>query len=322
MAKNRQTLSLVVATEDGASLKLIPSIHVSPNTLSSLHPLQTWLPWLVQEIPDALIIFIQSLKRHHWHNEDQHAPSATSFRPFKGTDIRKSTLKRTQKTVPNGAGNTVFPLCAFICRVLTWEEFPSASHPVLDAPASFLRYLVIVVCAESTALGQALAASASSLRIWKALAAFSLACVCENVVTADSSVKAEIMSPAGPEASFALRHFKNSISLGSKGCTVFWNPITNTWGFLSSGGLSCGINPQWMWTPSSCFHIVSTGFRGQKFPWQIRGNKVFCLRARYWVSSSIITRSSSLWQEGNSESLRLLTLLMPFAYQTSRLYLL
>lgn len=28
------------------------------------------------------------------------------------------------------------------------------------------------------------------------------------------------MSPAGPEASFALRHYKNSISLGSKGCTV------------------------------------------------------------------------------------------------------
>lgn len=98
-------------------------------------------------------------------------------------------------------------------------------------------------------------ASASSLCIWKALAAFSLACVCENVVTADSSLKIEIMCPAGPEASFALRYYKNSISFGSKGCTVFWNPITNTWGLLSSGGLSCGINPQWVWNPPSCFHI-------------------------------------------------------------------
>lgn len=51
----------------------------------------------------------------------------------------------------------MFPLCVFICRVLTWEELPSASHPVLGAPASSLGYLVIVVRAEFTALGQALA---------------------------------------------------------------------------------------------------------------------------------------------------------------------
>lgn len=110
---NRQTLSLVVATEDRVFLKLIPSIHVSPNTLSSLHPLQIWLPWWVQKIPDALIIFIQSLKWHHWQNEDQHAPSAASSRPLKATDTRKSTLRRTQKTVPNGAGNTLHFPCVF-----------------------------------------------------------------------------------------------------------------------------------------------------------------------------------------------------------------
>lgn len=144
---------------------------------------------------------------------------------------------------------------------------------MLQLPSS--GTLVVVVHGESTALGQALAASASSLRIWKALAAFSLACVCENVVTADSTVKTEIMSPAGPEASFALRYYKNSISFGSKGCRVFWNPITNTGGLLSSGGLSCGINPQWMWNPSNCLHIVSTGFRGQQFPRQIWSNKDF-----------------------------------------------